>query len=339
METSTKSEVDRLENLRSYDILDTPSEESFESIARLAKMIFQAPVALVSFVDKDRQWLKAKQGLTVCETPRDISFCTHTIRCNEPLIIRDSTKDPRFLNSPLVVDEPHIRFYAGAPLRTPTGFNIGSLCVIDYIPREPSAEQIDLLQALAKLVVNQLELRQLATTDSLTGLLTRRALLSQAKREFKRLHRYKRAFSVIAFDLDHFKKVNDNHGHPTGDRVIEEVTAACKKHLREQDIFGRMGGEEFCVFLPETNSKAALFVAERMRRTVEAIRIVTNEEHLKITASFGVSEAQERDHSLNDVINRADEALYAAKSKGRNCCVKNHATEFLTQPKRQRGMC
>ena len=323
MNANAKTEHGRLENLRSYDILDTPSEASFESIASLARIVFQAPVALMTFVDKDRQWLKAKQGLTVCETPRDISFCTHTIKYNEPLIVRDAIKDALFSNNPLVVGEPFIRFYIGSPLQTPAGFNIGSLCVIDYVPRDPTADQIQSLQALAKLVVDQLELRQLATTDSLTGLLTRRALLAQARKEFTRYQRSNRQFGVIAFDLDHFKTINDEHGHPMGDTVIREVCAVSKNQLREQDIFGRMGGEEFGIFLPETNADEALLVADRIRSTVESIRIGGSTETVRITASFGVSEAQESDQSVSDAMVRADKALYVAKSNGRNCCVRS----------------
>lgn len=321
MRFSSKLEDNRLNDLLSYDVLDTPSEDSFDTIACLAKLIFQAPVGLVSLVDKDRQWFKSKQGLSVCETSREISFCTHTINQNYPLVIKDALKDKRFSGNTLVVGPPHIRFYVGAPLLSPAGYNIGSLCVIDYVPREPTPEQIHLLQRLAKLVVNQLELRQLATTDCLTGLLSRHELLSQGNKEFDRLHRYNRPLSVITFDLDNFKKINDTYGHPAGDRVIREVATACKKQLRQMDIIGRIGGEEFSAFLPETNEDASLLAAERMRRAVESLSIKLETVKLVVTASFGIAKVEKKDKNLKDAIVRADKALYFAKQNGRNRCM------------------
>ena len=339
MRNISKLESARLENLLSYDILDTVPEESFDRITRLAKYIFEAPVALVSLVDGDRQWFKSNQGLSVCETPRDISFCTHAIKHNEPLIIRDALKYPAFSNNPLVVGAPHVRFYIGAPLRTPAGFNIGSLCVIDYVPREPTKSQVDLLEDLAKLVVDQLELRQIATTDSLTGVLTRRELLSHGQKEFERHRRYKRPFGVITFDLDYFKKINDNYGHPAGDRVLQEVTTMCKKQLRDMDKIGRVGGEEFTVFLPEANAETSRVVAERMRQAVESLRINIGQNILAVTASFGIAEAWERDKTLTDTIGRADKVLYFAKRAGRNRCMKAQLENILHQGQAVASLC
>lgn len=153
------NETLRLAKLRAYKILDTASEDAFESIAFLASHICNTPVALVSLVDEHRQWSKAKVGLNACETSRDIAFCSHVILQPDVLIIPDTTQDERFADNPLVTGDPKIRFYAGAPLTTPDGYALGSLCVIDYHPRTLTPVQIEALKALSGQVVAQLELK------------------------------------------------------------------------------------------------------------------------------------------------------------------------------------
>ena len=130
----------RLQALYALELLDTPAEERFDSVARLAAEIFQVPMAFVSLIDRERQWMKSRVGLTVCETSREISFCSHAILGEEALVIPDTHRDPRFSGNPLVTGEPHVRFYAGQPLRGPGGQKIGTLCIADQEPHEPPLE-------------------------------------------------------------------------------------------------------------------------------------------------------------------------------------------------------
>lgn len=155
-----KTEVKRLNVLWQYDVLDTVPEEVFDDLTELAARICEAPIALISLVDEDRQWFKSKIGLSVNETSRDVSFCAHAIKQQELFIIPDTTKDLRFAKNPLVVSDPKIRFYAGAPLITPDGYALGSLCVIDKVPRELKHEQKQALRVLSRHVMTQLELRR-----------------------------------------------------------------------------------------------------------------------------------------------------------------------------------
>lgn len=154
------NEKKRLQVLWQYDVLDTVPEEMFDDLTELAARICEAPIALISLVDENRQWFKSKVGITVNETTRDISFCSHAIEQDGLFIIPDATKDKRFSHNPLVTSDPKIRFYAGAPLITPDGHALGTLCVIDKVPRELRPEQQQALRVLARHVMTQLEIRR-----------------------------------------------------------------------------------------------------------------------------------------------------------------------------------
>ena len=157
---SPENEKKRLKVLWQYEVLDTVPEALFDDLTELAANICEAPIALISLVDEKRQWFKAKVGTTLTETSRDISFCGHAIQQTDLFIVPDATKDERFATNPLVVSDPKIRFYAGAPLITPDGYALGTLCVIDKVPRELRPEQKQALRVLARHVVSQLELRR-----------------------------------------------------------------------------------------------------------------------------------------------------------------------------------
>lgn len=162
------NEVARLHALLQYEILDTPPEEAFDALTDLSAHIFRTPTALISLIDIDRQWFKSKVGMDVEETSRDVAFCAHAILEPAPLIVKDASQDERFADNPLVTAEPKIRFYAGAPLVTPDGLRLGTLCVIDYMPRKFALRQEQALQILACQVMTQLELRR--KTAELTAL-------------------------------------------------------------------------------------------------------------------------------------------------------------------------
>ncbi|MFZ2492664.1 MAG: PAS domain S-box protein, partial [Thermoanaerobaculia bacterium] len=153
-------EGERLADLQAYDILDTPPEKEFDDLTRLASVILGTPIALISLVDSNRQWFKSCVGLEATEMSRDVAFCAYGVLADEPLIVEDATRDPRFSDNPLVTGPPHIRFYAGAPLISPRGRRVGTLCVVDMKPRTVSPEQVLALRRLAGAVVGRLELRQ-----------------------------------------------------------------------------------------------------------------------------------------------------------------------------------
>jgi diguanylate cyclase (GGDEF)-like protein len=324
-------EDQRLAALYEYNVLDTPPEESFDRITRLVRLTLGVETSVVSLVDKDRQWFKSRQGTETIETPRSISFCTHTIQQNEPLIIPNALEDPRFVNSPLVTCENGVRMYVGVPLRTPGGFNIGALCAIDSKPGTVTPDQVNVMQDLARLVVDELELRKLAAIDSLTGAMTGRAFALQAVKEVSRARRYERDLGCIMFDLDHFKMVNDTYGHAAGDHVLRTVSEICEKELRGIDMFGRLGGEEFGVLLPETSLEGVMITAERLRQQFAAAPVSFAGHEIPVTASFGVTIWSEADGDIGPAMKRADGALYEAKSTGRNRIVPVEAPQVAAR--------
>lgn len=176
-----KNESRRLKVLWQYDVLDTVPEEVFDDLTDLAARICKSPIALISLVDEDRQWFKSRIGITITETSRDISFCAHAIMREGLLIVPDTKKDPRFKDNPLVTGPQKIRFYAGAPLITPDGQALGSLCVMDNRPRDLDEDQREALRVLAHHVVSQLELRRHARE-----LVVARKSTSQQKGELAR---------------------------------------------------------------------------------------------------------------------------------------------------------
>lgn len=186
----SRNERKRLKVLWQYEVLDTVPEEIFDDLTELAARICEAPIALISLVDEDRQWFKSKHGLALDQTSREISFCTHAIRHEGLFIVPDAAKDRRFSHSPLVTSDPKIRFYAGAPLITPDGHALGTLCVLDHVPRQLQPGQQQALSVLARLVMTQLELRrrssELAKADKAQK--TTADALKSAHLEIARLH-------------------------------------------------------------------------------------------------------------------------------------------------------
>jgi GAF domain-containing protein len=188
------NEKQRLKVLWQYEVLDTVPEEVFDDLTELAARICEAPIAMITLVDENRQWFKSKVGLTVNETSRDISFCGHAICESELFIVPDAMKDERFSHNPLVTSDPKIRFYVGAPLVTPDGYALGTLCVIDKVPRELRPDQKGALRVLARHVMTQLELRrrshELARANQQRDLVQKdlekaRADLAEARRQLR----------------------------------------------------------------------------------------------------------------------------------------------------------
>lgn len=191
------NETERLNKLLNYRILDTPEESDFDELVHLASSICKTPISLVSLLDDKRQWFKARHGLDVKETPKEVSFCQHAIKDEKLFIVNDALLDPRFENNPLVKGFPDIRFYAGMPLTTTDGFNLGTLCVIDVVPRILNEEQKEALKIISKQVTKQLDLKLSYYKEKELN-----SILQLKQAELIEVNNAKdRLFSIVAHDL------------------------------------------------------------------------------------------------------------------------------------------
>lgn len=303
----------RLATLRSLNILDTSAEERFDRLTRLAKRLFGVPIALVSLVDENRQWFKSCVGLNATETSRDISFCGHAIAHDDILMIPDARADERFHDNPLVVGEPGIRFYAGCPLTVPDGSKLGTLCLIDVRPRELGEEDRALLRDLAHMAEQEIAAVHLATMDELTELSNRRgfeALSQHALNVCKRLDKHA---TLLFFDLNDFKQINDTFGHAEGDRALAIFADVLRHELRESDVIGRLGGDEFVVLLTEANGDQTSKVVQRLHDAL-AQRNVQGKRGYEIRFSVGHTEFDAQRHaSIADLLASSDSRMYAHK--------------------------
>lgn len=308
-----ENEEERLKSLYMIDLLDTRDDERFQRLARVTKKLFRVPVALISLLDRDRQWLLACQGLNTRETSRDVSFCGHAILQEGPLIVKDARLDERFHDNPLVTGEPFIRFYAGYPVRLPDGAVVGTLCLIDSTPRGFSEEDIATLKDMAFIVEDEFHVISMAMTDSLTGIPNRRGFYRSGEKRFAALKENAGPFSVVYFDLDNFKPINDLWGHAEGDEVLKIFAAQLRQNLGVKDIVGRLGGDEFAVMLTRKSDTQPFL--HRLRASLDAHNQRAGKPY-NINYSYGILNRDDGHYdSLLQMITESDNVMYSEKRR------------------------
>jgi diguanylate cyclase (GGDEF)-like protein len=358
-------EANRLRTLHATRLLDTEPEEAFDELVKLVASVCETPMAAINFVDRDRQWSKARLGMKDIEIPRNVSFCSHAIQQDELMVVHDSHKDPRFSGNVLVTGDPFIRFYAGQPLVSSNGDKLGALCVLDHVPRKLTTVQREAMRVLARQVMVQIELKYqvkalnravqakdvaesqsrlaflkleeanaklltLSTTDPLTQIKNRRAFDDRLQYEFERARRLCTPLSLLMLDIDSFKSFNDTYGHIQGDIVLKRIAELMTTTTRETDAVARVGGEEFVAILPATEAPMALQLADRLRETVARAPW----EHRQITVSIGVGTLGPGPDNPRLFIDEVDKALYKAKLNGRNrvCLTSPESIQPLIGP-------
>lgn len=341
----------RLEALHRYDPLDLQDDGSVHDLVTLAASICRTPFAWMGFLDRDRLLIKSSIGLPAGRSvPRWDAFAANTIcKTHDILMVPDARYNARFSKNPLVVGEPHVRFWAGAPLVELSGEAIGILSVMDTVPRGlTNAERLE-LRTLAKLTLALLEHRQTehrleceileraqyerraaaiqlqlqaanarlgaaSMIDSLTLIGNRRAFEEHLAREMNRVKRLSQPLSLLMIDIDNFKHINDTFGHPAGDQVIRRVAEVIVRSVRVTDYVTRIGGDEFMVILPTTDQVAAAVLAERCRSAVE----FSHWSNQRVRVSIGVAQLSPNASDAAALVVSVDQCLLRAKKAGSN---------------------
>ncbi|MCP9915560.1 GGDEF domain-containing protein [Cyanobium sp. ATX 6F1] len=311
-----RDEPYRQRDLERYGVLDQPSDQNFDRLVRLASTVLDAPIALISLIDHQRQWFLARHGLDATETPREMAFCAHAIVGSEPLVVNDARSDLRFCNNPLVIGEPGIRFYAGAPLESSDGHNLGTLCVIDRVPRTFSADQVSVLQDLADLVVREMDLRRQAMLCPLTGLANKMSFMELGQRELNRSLESGKPMALLLIDIDHFARINNSWGHQIGDELLCDVAEVFLSNQRQNDLIGRIHADEFAILMVDCEQDEALERSEIIRYAITRLPWIFSVSHLGAQASSGLAELTPTDRKFKELLDRAERALLEAKNSG-----------------------
>lgn len=307
----------RLATLRSLSILDTLPEDRFDRLTRLARRLFDVPIALVSLVDANRQWFKSSNGVLVRETPRAISFCGHAICQEELLLIPDTDLDPRFHDNPLVTGPPHVRFYAGHPLVAENGCRLGTLCLMDTRPRTLEFDDCLLFADLALMAEQELIAMQRSTIDDLTTLSNRRGFSLLGEHVLALCTDLHRPAILMFFDMDGLKPVNDCFGHAEGDRALSAFSTALKAAFHQSDVVARIGGDEFATLLANADQSMCKLSLSRLQQYLVAWNS-KNKLGYELRYSVG-SVAFDFEHptTIEAMLAEADAIMYAHKARRR----------------------
>ena len=336
---SPVNEVERLAALRDLRIVDTQPEAHFDAVCRTAALLFSVPIALVSFIESDRQWFKAKCGIAVDGTSRDAAFCSYAILSDDVLVVEDATTDPRFARNPLVTGEPGIRFYVGAPLVLNSDIRLGTLCIIDTKPRSFSNAQKAQLQDLARIVVAHIELHRersaieaaleahraseervayMARHDTLTGLPNRIVFHEKLKERMAEVQRGQGRTALLRLDLDRFRSVNDTLGHPAGDDLLCQIAVRLRESVREGDVVVRIGGDEFAIIVSHLDHVHQ--ASKLAQRVIDAVDqpLDLGGHFVTVGVSIGIALAPADGDASETLFKNADLALHRAKATARS---------------------
>ncbi|PPT86220.1 GGDEF domain-containing protein [Xanthomonas arboricola pv. zantedeschiae] len=319
------NEDERLAALQDYQLLDTAPEPVYDAFTSSAAELCGTPMALISLIDTQRQWFKSKLGMAPRETPRELSFCAHAIlEPDQVMEVGDTHQDARFVGNALVTGEPQIRFYAGAPLLTSDGIALGTLCVLDRTPRRLSVAERDALQALARQVVDTIELRRAAKLveldalrDELTGMWNRAGLEHALQTHAQSSPTAATPSLALALiELDGFKRLRLQAGAAAADATLIQAARVIEAQLPDAATVARLSRDQLCIALPETAATKAMELIEAVRKAIETASWPAG----ALTISVGLVEvAAGASLDSNALLARARHALQGAIGNGRNC--------------------
>jgi diguanylate cyclase (GGDEF)-like protein len=309
------NEKERLQALYMTDLLDKKDMERLDRLTRLASTVFGVPTALITLVDRDRQWMISTNGFQLRETRRDVSFCAHAILQQGVFVVPDATADPRFFDNPLVTGEPKICFYAGCPVRLPGGTIAGTICIIDTLPRDFTPTNVNTLLDLAAVVEDELYIISMAMSDSLTGLPNRRGFYQTGEKQFAALKEQGKAFSLLYITMNNLASINEFWGHAEGDRAIKLFAASLKKSLEPGNTLARLDGNQFAVLIEHKNkADADKFLCDFQARLDDYN--LHSEKPFNINYAFGVIDSTQRNFkTLLEMVTEGDLVMHSENRK------------------------
>ena len=339
-------EARRLAALHATSLFGTGPEEAFDRVTRMAAKLLKVPTALISLVGSDTQWFKSRCGFDAQYGSRDASFCGHAILLDQPMVVEDTTRDPRFSDNPNVTGAPHVRFYAGVQLYSVERAKLGTLCIIDSAPRELDADELTELHDLARMVEELIHHRQLAiaskrlhdglqhnasgaqlaaaagqvefllTHDTLTGLANRQALVGAIHTSVANWRARGTPAAVACLNVDRFKRINDALGHAAGDEVLVAITRCLQAGLDDADLLARTGSDEFVLLLDQPGDGDAL--AQRLRRLMASVNgsVAWAGKDIAITCSLGFALFPLDGEDADTLLSNANTAMRHAKDTG-----------------------
>lgn len=330
------NEAERLVSVRSLLPSQITTTPELDILTGLVKDVFHAASSAVTIIDEDWQRIAATSGIKAGSCPREQSACTYVVQSGQQFVVEDMTLHPAFRNKAYVKGFPSFRFYAGFPLEIDEGLTLGALCIIDTKPRIFNAEQSEKLRKFALLASallrlqrnniylqnDKVALRHNALTDPLTELFNRRALSELVSPMLQQLFSSQQSAGIILADMDQFKSINDSLGHPAGDKLLMLASQRIRSVIRPDDIPVRVGGDEFCIIMPELKNDAQLdAIAGRLIEAFRAPFLIDGKE-IYSSLSIGSLMAPRDGRTDEELSLHTDKALYTAKANGRNHYVR-----------------
>lgn len=297
--THTKyTELQRLEAVKALNILDTYPEERFDRITRMARRLLDVPVALISLVDENRQWIKSSAGIDIREIPREVSLSSYAVLNDDVFIVSDVSNDDRFSENQLLKDFPNACFCLDFPLRSKNGEILGTLSILDNKPRELSEDATESLQDIAQTVERELLSVQLAAIDELSGIPNKRGFDMLAEHSMNLCVRQGYKMSIAYFDLDDLKSINKKYGYAQGDRVITTFANLLCQTCRGTDLVARIGGDGFVVLF--INNHDIEKTIQRLKQSLNYHQDTDKTLESNIEFSYSVTEFDSSKHSSID---------------------------------------
>mgnify|MGYP006284636463 CR=1 FL=1 len=301
----TAEEDFRLDTLHSLRLLDTPAEERFDRLCRIARRMLNTPWAMLTLVDAERLWIKASCGLQLREVPRDYSFCGHALHDDDVLVVPDARADPRFADNPYVSDTPGIAAYAGCPIAAGNGSRVGTLCVCDAEPRDFPEADLVLLRDLANVAERELDAHRAGTLDALTGVSDSDSFYALARQTLSFCERFRHPATLAFFQLGEDDIQSPLHGHAHADRLLSQFADILLTSSRESDVRGRVDSDEFAVLLPNCDQARVDRVLERINSALSQFRHVDDPERAPRVHAAAVEYDPQRHDDIKLLVDEA----------------------------------